>query len=67
MGVKDLTQFGEMLCVVLAQTVWLVLPSEECVGKRKTSVLFLLALKPERTRIKNGFYYDYDYYYICLA
>lgn len=42
---KGLTQFGEILCVVLSQAAGLVLPGEEHVGKRKTSVSFLLALR----------------------
>lgn len=45
MGVKALTHFGEMFYVVLSQAAWLVLPGEECVGRKKTSVSFLLALR----------------------
>lgn len=53
-----LTLFGEMLCVLLSQTAWLMLPGEECVGKKKTTASVLLALRSYRTRIKSVCYCD---------
>lgn len=58
MGVTALTLFGEMLCVLLSQTAWLMLPGEECVGKKKTTASVLLALRSYRTRIKSVCYCD---------